>query len=133
MPLEVPVNMPQVGSVDEFVGRYQSEFSKGFGTLKGAKASINVVEGVRPIFSRLHTICFALQDLDAQELQRVERDGISTAVRTSEWVAPIVPVLKKDSTIKICGDFNLAVNRVATTEVYPVLRLVGMWVKLAGA
>lgn len=132
MPLDQLVNVHQVSSTEELAGRFHSVFSEGLGTLKGMKATISVPEGTRPRFFRPRTVPFALQDLVAQELQRLQRDGILTPVRTSEWAAPIVPVLKKDGRIRICGDFKLTVNQVAITEVYPVPRLEEMWAKLAG-
>lgn len=95
-------------------------------------ANISVLNGARPIFCRPCTIPFAMQALVAQELQSFERNETLSAVQTSEWAAPIVPVLKKDGTIRICNDFELAVNRVATKEVYLVHRLEEMWAKLAG-
>lgn len=123
MPLELLVNMHQVSSVDKFVGRIESVCSKGLGTLKGVKADARVLGGARPILCRPYPILFVLQDLVAQELQWLERDRILSAVRTSEWADPRALALKKDGTIRICGDSKLTVNQVATTEVYPVPRL----------
>ena len=31
----------------------------------------------------------------------------------SQWAAPIVPIVKGDGTIRICGDYKLTVNRAA--------------------
>lgn len=132
MPLDRLVNVRQVSSTEELAGRFESVFSEGLGTLKGMKATISETEGTRPRFFRPRTVPFALQDVVAQELQRLQRDGVLTPVRTSEWAAPIVPVLKKDGRIRICGYFKLTVNQVAITEVYPVPRLEEMWAKLAG-
>ena len=49
-----------------------------------------------------------------EELERLAADGIIEPVAHSEWVTPIVAVLKSDQkTVRLCGDFCMAVNPVA--------------------
>ena len=46
--------------------------------------------------------------------------GILEAVQFSEWATPIVPVVKRDGSIKICGDYKLTVNQIAQVDTYPL-------------
>lgn len=41
----------------------------------------------------------------------------------SEWAAPIVPVVKGDGSVRICGDYKLTVKSAACTESYPLPRI----------
>ena len=38
----------------------------------------------------------------------------------SEWATPIVPVVKSDSMVRVCGDYKLKANKVSKTEMYPL-------------
>ncbi|KAM7302024.1 uncharacterized protein ISCGN_017541 [Ixodes scapularis] len=75
---------------------------------------------------------FALKDGVTQELQRLQREGILVPVKSSEWAAPIVPVLKQDGRVRICGDFKVTINPVATVEKYPLPRVEDLWSALSG-
>ena len=41
-------------------------------------------------------------------------------VEYSDWATPIVPVLKKDGSVRICGDYKVTVNRVLDINRYPI-------------
>ncbi|KAM7309441.1 uncharacterized protein ISCGN_013072 [Ixodes scapularis] len=86
----------------------------------------------RPRFFKPRPLPFALKDGVTQELQRLQREGILVPVKTSEWAAPIVPVLKRDGHVRICGDFKVTINPVATVEKYPLPRVEDLWSALSG-
>ena len=44
------------------------------------------------------------------ELKRLQDEGTTEPVQSSEWEAPIVPILKPDDSIRICGDYKSTVN-----------------------
>ena len=46
--------------------------------------------------------------------------GVIQPVQFSDWASPIVPVLKKDGSLRICVDFKLTVIQVANSDVYPL-------------
>ncbi|XP_037512230.1 uncharacterized protein K02A2.6-like [Rhipicephalus sanguineus] len=111
---------------------FQSLFQPGVGTFAGTTAGIHVPEGVRPRFFKPRPLPFALKDGVTQELQRLQREGILVPVKTAEWAAPIVPVPKRDGSVRICGDFKVTINPVATVEKYPLPRIEDLWSALSG-
>lgn len=53
-------------------------------------------------------------------------------MKFSEWAAPIVPVLKPDSTARICGDYKLTVNQVSILKQYSIPKLEDLLEKPSG-
>ena len=49
----------------------------------------------------------------------------------SDWAAPIVPVLKRDSSVRICGDHKLTVNQAAKLDPYPLPRIEDLFSRLS--
>lgn len=50
-----------------------------------------------------------------KELDRFVAEGVLECVKSSEWAAPIVAVLKKDGGIRICGDYKVTINQTSQT------------------
>ncbi|XP_036322117.1 uncharacterized protein K02A2.6-like [Rhagoletis pomonella] len=55
-----------------------------------------------------------------KEIDRLTSAGILKAVKFSKWASPIVLAPKSDGSLRICGDFKLAVNAQIDIERYPM-------------
>ncbi|KAG7527036.1 T-cell receptor alpha [Solea senegalensis] len=53
-------------------------------------------------------------------------------VKHAEWAAPVVPVLKPDDTVRLCGDYKLTVNQISKLEQYPIPRIEDLFATLSG-
>jgi hypothetical protein len=82
-------------------------FNDELGTVKGIQASLKLKEGATPKFYKPRPVPYALRDKVADEIKRLEKLGIIEKIDFSEYAAPIVPVLKSDSTVRICGDYRV--------------------------
>ena len=83
---------------------------EGLETLQGTKAKIHVEPTATPIFHEARPVPYALRAKIEQDLERLERTGTIEPVQYSEWATPIVPVMKSDDTVRVCGDYKLTVN-----------------------
>ena len=72
-----------------------------------------------------------LGDKVAAELSRLEK-GVLKKVESSDWATPIVPVLKPDGTVRICGDFKLTLNQYLDVPEYPMPTPEELFTKLNG-
>ena len=67
-----------------------------------------------------------------EELNRLVSLGILQPVQFSDWATPIVPVLKSDKSVRICGDFKITVNPVSKLDRYPIPRIEHLFATLGG-
>ena len=67
-----------------------------------------------------------------QELQRLEDEGIICKVSQSDWAAPVVLVLKKDGSLRVCGDYKMTVKQCADVDQYPLPNTEKFFATLAG-
>lgn len=56
-------------------------------------------------------------------MDRSARKGVIETVKFSKWAARIVPVLKSDRKIRICGDYKTTINQASQTEFYPLPKI----------
>lgn len=57
---------------------------------------------------------------------------IISPVKYAEWAAPVVPILKPTGTVRLCGDYKLTVNKVASLEQYPIPRMEDLFAAISG-
>ena len=112
--------------------KHSDVFKEELGNLNGVEAKILVDAEANPKFCRPRPVPYVYRQKVDQELQRLEQQGIIEPVQSSDWAAPIVPVMKKEGSVRICGDFKLTVNPVAKEDSYPLPRIEDLFATLAG-
>ena len=85
---------------------------EGLGTLKGTEAKIYVDPGASPKFMKPRPVQYAPKAKVKKELDQLQNKGIISPVEFTEWAAPIVPVVKQDGSVRICGDYKCTSNQV---------------------
>jgi len=111
--------------------KHQNVFNKELGKLKGFQAKIHVNDDTTPIFYQARQVPYAMRSKVEDELKRLEKETVIESVKYSEWAAPVVPVLKPNGEIRLCGDYKVTVNRVSKLEQYPIPTLDEITTKLA--
>ena len=102
------------------------------GTLQGYQAKITLSSDAKPRFHRPRPVPYALQQKVEEELNRLQEEGIIQPVENSEWAAPIVIVRKVDNSIRICGDYKVAINPYLEMDHYPMPNPQDLFATLAG-
>jgi hypothetical protein len=81
---------------------------------------------------KARTVPFKLLPLVEQELQTLVKDGILEKVNSSRWATPIVPVLKKDNKVRLCGDFSVTLNSNLVIDEHPLPTVDELFASMAG-
>ena len=100
--------------------------------VQGMSAKIHVEPGSTPQFCKVRPVPFALCGRVERELDRLHKSGVIEPVKFAEWAAPIVPVIKSDGSVRICGDYKVTVNRVAKVDSYALLCIDDLFASLVG-
>ena len=100
-------------ALDKLLKRYDVIFKQELGKIKDIKAKVRVREEATPKFFKPRPVAYALRERVEQELESI---GVIEPILHSEWAAPIVPVIKSNGDVRICGDFKVTVNQCLDIE-----------------
>ena len=118
--------------LDDLLHQHSSVFEDKLGTVKDLKVKLFVKENSPPKFFKARTLPLALREKVSDELDKLQANGIIVPVKFSSWAAPVVPVIKRDGNVRLCGDYKLTINSVANTEVYPLPRIDELFAAVSG-
>jgi len=96
------------------------------------EAKLHLRENAAPIFMHARQIPYAMRDKVECELNRLEQEGVLTKISSSDWATAIVPILKKNNQVKICGDYKVTVNAALKVDRYPLPKPQDIFASLAG-
>ena len=115
-------------TLQTILDKHKAVFKDDLGKVVEITAKLHVSTNTKPYFCRARPVPHALR-----HKSKKNSSGYKTKKSLmSEWAAPIVPVLKPDGTIRICGDYKITVNRAAKPDVYPLPRVDKLFATLAG-
>ncbi|CAC5405706.1 unnamed protein product [Mytilus coruscus] len=118
--------------LQDLLRKYPQVFKEGLGTLKGTKARIYVDKGATPKYFKARPVPTHSKKKLKKELDRLEKGGNIEKVEFSEWAAPIVPIVKPDKSVRICGDYKVTINQVSKLDNYPIPKTDDLYATLSG-
>ena len=103
-------------SCQQILDRHKVVFEDKLGKVEGFEAKFHINPDVQPRFHKARPVPYAIQPKVEASLRKLEADGVIKPVQFSQWAAPIVPVLKPDGSVRICGDYKVTLNQAAKTD-----------------
>ncbi|XP_021370583.1 uncharacterized protein K02A2.6-like isoform X2 [Mizuhopecten yessoensis] len=135
---KIKLNWAEIFKVSEdhelqtVLDKHKAVFAGGLGKVKNFKAKIYVDQNEKPRYFKARPVPYALREKIETELDRLVQEGTIEPVEMSEWATPIVPIVKSDSTIRICGDYKVTVNQVSKLDNYPIPKTEDLYASLGG-
>nr|XP_055076811.1 uncharacterized protein K02A2.6-like [Misgurnus anguillicaudatus] len=130
--ITVPESLCTKKKLEEVLAGAAAVFQSGIGTLKHIKGKITLNKDAVPKFHKARPVPYAIRQKVETELDRLEAEGILSKVDWSPWATPVVPVAKKDGTVRLCGDFKVSINPELQVEQYPLPRIEDIFASLSG-
>ena len=100
--------------------------------VKGIEAKIHVPSDAKPCYYEPRDIPDAITELINNEIDRLLAECIIVSVTHSDWAAPVVPVVKADKKLRVCGVYTITVNKCTTNDSYPLPKIEDLYAKLSG-
>ncbi|XP_011168824.1 uncharacterized protein K02A2.6-like [Solenopsis invicta] len=112
--------------------KYEELGSDTWTKIVGVQANLTLRPNVKPIFLKARSVPFKLTPLVDKAIGALVKVGVLTKTETAEWAMPIVPILKADGTVQICGDYKSTVNPQLMVDNHPLPTTDDLFVKLLG-
>ncbi|XP_028660385.2 uncharacterized protein K02A2.6-like [Erpetoichthys calabaricus] len=112
--------------------KHQAVFQEELGSITGIKVTLRVQQNCQPRFLKARSVPYALRPKVEADIDRLVKLGVLDPVSHSEWATPVVPVVKSDGSVRLCGDFKVTVNPVLIAEQYPLPVIEDIFAGLAG-
>ena len=119
-------------SENDIISQYPELFTEGLGSVTGHKGHIYVDKDAQPRFYKPRQIPYAMKDKVDKEIDRLLAEGIISPIKMNDWAAPIVPVLKANGEVRLCGDFKVTINQASKLDKYPLPKISDLYATLSG-
>lgn len=117
---------------ERLVKKFPEVFTDKLGKFNKYEVNLRLKDTAVPVFRNNRIIPFVLKEKVERELNTLISDGIIEPVHYSEFASPIVPVIKKNGSIRLCGDYKSTVNNQLLIDKYPLPRIEELLTKVNG-
>ena len=107
-------------------------FSDKLGKFNVRKGHIDIDAEIPAKFCKARPVPFKIRDKYNKPLDDLISNNIIVPVPYLKWGTPVVPMLKSDENITICGGYNITAIKAVRMDSYPLPKLEDLFAKLAG-
>ena len=124
-------NIPTV-TIEDILMKYSDVFEDSLCKYNGPPVKFVIDPEAQPRFFKARPVPYAIKNKVQEAIEKNVELGIWEAVDYSDWAAPVVPVLKTDGTIRLCGDYKVTINQACKVDPYPLPRIEDIFAELRG-
>lgn len=124
------INEDKMDDVNALRHEFPEVFADGLGTFKTPMQLY--LSDKTPVFVKARPLPLALRVPVERELERLQRDDVIYKVDRTDYGTPIVPIVKKNGDLRICGDYKVTINPLLKDFHYPLPRIDDIFATLSG-
>ncbi|UYV84682.1 hypothetical protein LAZ67_X003079 [Cordylochernes scorpioides] len=109
-------NLNNESNRNSLMDSYADLFNKDLGCLKDVRINFNLKKDMTPVFCKARSLPIFLKNKVENEIDRLVNSDILEPIVHAYWAAPIVSVLEKDGSVRICGDFRCTANKAIESD-----------------
>lgn len=118
--------------LEQLFKKYPDVVSEEFSSMRQVEAHLKLIENAKLIFLKSRSVPFKLKEKVEAKLENIVQAGILEKIESLKWATRIVPVLKKNSQIRICGDFSVTVNPLLIVNEHPLFTIDELFASMTG-
>ncbi|XP_053968869.1 uncharacterized protein LOC128870291 [Anastrepha ludens] len=118
--------------VEQLKIEFVEVFEDKLGEFKNSEICLKVVENATPVFCKPRPLPLAWKAKVEKQLRDLISSGVLEPVDNSDWGTPLVPVLKPNGDLRICGDYKITINKFLEDFKYPLPRIDEIFASLEG-
>ncbi|XP_058444176.1 uncharacterized protein K02A2.6-like [Malaya genurostris] len=119
-------------AVKSLVERYANLYDPSIGRIHGLSAKLVLKSNTNPVYIKARPVPFSIRSAVEDELDYLEQNGVLQKVNHSAWATPIVPVMKSNNKVRLCGDYKISVNPNLKVDDHPLPTIEELFVNVAG-
>lgn len=98
--------------LDTVLQEYEDLFSDELDTINDGQVKLRFKDNHKPRFMKARNVFYALREAVESEFKELEALVIITLVASSDFATPVVRVVKRDGSIRPCGDYKVKLNHI---------------------
>lgn len=130
------VDVSLTSACNEIINQLKSEFFEVFknelGKCNVVTVNLPLCDRATPIFCKPRAVPLAWRNAIAKQLDDLVQNGVLIPIDNSDWGTPLVPVVKPNGQIRICGDYKTTINRFLIDVKYPLPRIDQIFASMQG-
>lgn len=118
--IKVDNNKSVSEAVNQVKEKFAEVFSPGWGNFKGETIKLKLKPDAKPKCYPVRRVPLALKEKVKLEILRLVENKRIKPVEYSQWGTPVVPILKADGSVRLCGDYKVTVNPHLEIDHFPL-------------
>lgn len=119
-------------AVQTLIERYGSVCEKSMGKIEGLTAKLQLKPDARPVYLRARPVPFSIKEAVEKEIKGLVESGVLVKVNHSAWATPVVPVMKLNNRVRLCGNYKITVNPNLVVDDHPLPTVEELFANVAG-